>query len=78
VAKAYHELEREGIVTKRHGSGTYVSDNGSPLARRERMKILTQRIDALLAESRHLDVSIEEIIALVQDRGRNLQSKEEK
>jgi hypothetical protein len=42
------------------------------------MKILNQRIDALLAESRHLDVSIEEIIALVQDRGRNLQSKEEK
>jgi GntR family transcriptional regulator len=78
VAKAYHELEREGIVTKRHGSGTYVSDNGSPLARRERMKILNQRIDALLAESRHLDVSIEEVIAMVQDRGRNLQSKEEK
>ena len=34
VAKAYHELEREGVVTKRHGAGTYVSDNGSPLARR--------------------------------------------
>jgi GntR family transcriptional regulator len=78
VARAYHELEREGIVTKRHGAGTYVSDNGSPLARRERMKILTQRIDALMAESRHLDVSVEEVIDLIRDRHRNLQSKEER
>src|SRR6185436_19370737 len=60
VAKAYHELEREGVVTKKHGSGTYISDNGSPLARRERVKILTQRIDALLAEARHMDVPLKE------------------
>src|ERR1041384_3173888 len=46
VARAYLELERAGIVTKRQGSGTYVSDAGSPLARRERLKILTQRADA--------------------------------
>lgn len=78
VAKAYHELEREGIVTKRHGAGTYVSDNGSPLARRERMKILTQRVDALLAEARHMDITVEEVIDLIRDRHRNLQAKEEK
>ena len=78
VAKAYHELEREGLVTKRHGSGTYISDNGSPLARRERMKILSQRIDALLAEARHLDVPLKEVIDLVRDRHDNLQPKEGK
>jgi GntR family transcriptional regulator len=68
VAKAYHELEREGVVTKKHGSGTYISDNGSPLARRERVKILTQRIDALLAEARHMDVPLKEIIGLIHER----------
>jgi GntR family transcriptional regulator len=78
VAKAYHELEREGVVTKRHGSGTYISDNGSPLARRERVKILTRRVDALLAEARHMDVPLEEIIDLVRDRHDNLQPKEGK
>ena len=78
VAKAYHELEREGVVTKRHGSGTFISDNGSPLARRERTKILTQRIDALLAEARHMDVPLKEIIDLVRDRHDNLQPKEGK
>ena len=78
VAKAYHELEREGVVTKRHGSGTYISDNGSPLARRERVKIITQRVDALLAEARHMDVPLKEIIDLVRDRHDNLQPKEGK
>ena len=78
VAKAYHELEREGVVTKRHGSGTYISDNGSPLARRERVKIITQRVDALLAEARHMDVPLKEIIDLIRDRHDNLQPKEGK
>ena len=66
------------MVTKRHGSGTYISDNGSPLARRERVKIITQRVDALLAEARHMDVPLKEIIELVRDRHDNLQPKEGK
>ena len=68
VARAYRELESAGIVEKRRTAGTYVSDQGSPLARRERVKILTERIDALLAEAQHMDVALEEIIKLVQQR----------
>jgi len=78
VAKAYHELERAGVVTKKHGSGTYISDNGSPLAKRERTRILTQRIDALLAEARHMNVPLTELIDLVHQRHDHLQPKEEK
>src|SRR6266576_6370902 len=62
VARAYLELERAGVVTKRHGSGTFVSEAGSPLARRERLKILTHRADALLAEALHLDVGLDEVM----------------
>src|SRR5437660_12095351 len=61
VARAYRELELAGVVTKRRTAGTYVSDAGSPLARRERMRILTERVDALLAEARQMNFSIEEI-----------------
>ena len=68
VARAYLELEREGVVAKRHGSGTYVSDAGSPLARRERMKILTDRTDALLAEARNMNIPLNEILKLLRDR----------
>src|SRR5678810_1343593 len=55
VARAYLELERAGVVTKRHGSGTYVSESPSPLSRREKFKVLAQRADALLVEAGHLD-----------------------
>ena len=46
VARAYRELESAGVVEKRRTAGTYVSDAGSPLARRERLKIITERVDA--------------------------------
>jgi GntR family transcriptional regulator len=68
VARAYLELEREGVVSKRHGSGTYISDTGSPLARRERMKILTDRTDALLAEARNMNIPLNEILKLLRER----------
>lgn len=68
VARAYRDLEAAGIVEKRRTAGTYVSDQGSPLARRERVKILTERIDALLAEARHMDVSIEDVFKFIQQR----------
>jgi GntR family transcriptional regulator len=68
VARAYLELEREGVVQKRHGSGTYISGNGSPLARKERLKIVSERIDALLAEASHLQVEPAELICLIKER----------
>src|SRR3954463_6101523 len=68
VARAYRELEAAGIGEKRRTAGTYVSDQGSPLARRERLKILTERVDALLAEARQMDVSFEELIKLAERR----------
>jgi len=68
VARAYRELEMAGIVEKRRTAGTYVSDQGSPLARRERMKILAQRIDALLAEARQMDVGQDELTKLIEQR----------
>ena len=68
VARAYRELETAGIVEKRRTAGTYVSDQGSPLARRERVRILTDRIDALLAEARQMDVHLEDVVKLIQQR----------
>ena len=74
VARAYRELEAAGVVEKRRTAGTYVSDQGSPLARRERIKILTERIDALLAEARQMGVAYEDLTKLIQQRGAALQT----
>ncbi len=72
VARAYLELEREGVVVKRHGSGTYISDSGSPLARRERLKILAERADALLAEAKHMGVGTDDLLKLIKERDQTM------
>ena len=70
VARAYRELETAGILTKRRGAGTYVSDKGSPLARGERARILEGRVDALLVEAQQLDFDLDELTQLIKKRAK--------
>src|SRR5438309_763597 len=72
VAHAYRELELAGLVTKRRTAGTYVSGGGSPLARREKLRILTERVDALLAEARQMNIDTDVIIDLLRQRDRTM------
>lgn len=78
IARAYRELELAGIVEKRRTAGTFVSDQGSPLARRERMKILTERIDQLLAEALQMDVTLDDVIKLLNQRNTVLSASRSK
>jgi GntR family transcriptional regulator len=68
VARAYRELELAGIVLKRRTTGTYVSDAGSRLGRRDRVKIVSRRIDALLAEARQMGITQDELVELIRQR----------
>lgn len=69
IVKAYGELEISGVIHKRQGSGTFVSDGRSPqLGLRERRRIIEQRIDALLAEAHQLNFAADDILKMVRDR----------
>ncbi|MGV3723791.1 MAG: GntR family transcriptional regulator [Actinomycetota bacterium] len=68
VARAYRELEVAGVVTKRRTTGTYVSAGGPTLLHAERIRILSERIDVLLAEARQLGVETDELVELVRRR----------
>jgi GntR family transcriptional regulator len=70
VARAYRELEAAGVVEKRRTAGTFVSGGPSPLSRRERLKIVTARVDALLAEARQLGIGVDEVVELIGRRDR--------
>ena len=72
VARAYRELEVAGLLTKRQGAGTYVSDGGSPLARKERLRIVRERVDGLVAEAQQLDIGVEEVVKLIRRRHEEL------
>ena len=68
VARAYLELERAGIVTKRHGTGTYIAEAVRLMAQRDRVKALRPRVDALVTEARHLGVELGDVIKLLRER----------
>src|SRR5882757_6577299 len=74
VARAYRELETAGIVLKRRTTGTYISGGGSRLARRDRIKIVTRRIDALLAEARQMGITLDELGQLMRQRDTVMQT----
>ena len=44
------------------------------MGRRDRLKVVTQRIDALVAEARQMDISLDEVIELIRQRDQLLQS----
>lgn len=60
--RAGHAAQRQGV---------YVSEAGSPLARGEQTKILTERVDALLVE-RQMNVDLESTVELLHKRSRRL------
>ncbi|MEN9557281.1 MAG: hypothetical protein RLZZ232_3567 [Planctomycetota bacterium] len=78
VARAYKELEQAGIVEKRRTVGTYITARRSPLARRERRRILVERIDQLLAEARQLDFDLRDVIRLLNVRHKVLRKPNRK
>ena len=68
VARAYRDLEREGVIVCKRGAGTFVAEGASPLSSDEKERILRDRADALLSEAYQLDVSFEELLELLSRR----------
>ncbi len=68
IVKAYDELEISGVVHKRRGAGTFVSEGRQKLPVGERRRIIERRIDALLAEAHQLNFAAEDILRMVRER----------
>lgn len=71
IARAYRELEVEGVVEKRRTAGTFIADSGSPIARKERLKVLKQRIDQVLVEAIQMGFGLDEVLKLIQQSDLN-------
>ena len=66
IARAYRELETLGVVEKRRTAGTYVADSGSPLALRERRRLLKERIEQLLVEAFQMGFDLDEVLKMIR------------
>ena len=68
VAKAYTELERQGVVETQAGKGCFVSGNLTPYSKKMREKMLLDAIDAAIVEAHHLQFSDEIFLKNIQKR----------
>jgi GntR family transcriptional regulator len=67
VAKVYSQLEYEGLVVSRPGSGVFVT-GGNPMTRKKRLRILSDYTDDYLSKAVELGFSPDEIQGMLKLR----------
>ena len=75
IAKAYTELENQGVIETLPGKGCFLKANNSPLKKEVRRKLLTEEIDQAIVQAHHLQVPRGEFIELVRKRLDALEEK---
>jgi GntR family transcriptional regulator len=68
IAKAYTELESQGIIETIPGKGCFIKPNNTPLKKDVRRKLLTQEVDQVVVQAHHLQVPPPEVVELVRER----------
>ncbi|HZR19574.1 MAG TPA: GntR family transcriptional regulator [Verrucomicrobiae bacterium] len=68
IAKAYTELESQGVIETIPGKGCFIKSNNSPLKKEVRRKLLIEEIDQVIVQAHHLQVPAGEFLSLVRDR----------
>lgn len=67
VVKAYTELERAGVIEKRHGKGAFVSARAPALTSAEQEATLRRSAKLLAVEATQMQVSAPKVITVVRE-----------
>ena len=73
VAKAYGQLESEGVIETLAGKGCFLKKSASPFRKDIRLKLLAEEIDQAVTEAHHLQVSKAEFLRLAAERFERLE-----
>ena len=68
VAKAYTELEGQGVIETIAGRGCFLKENHSPFRKDVRLKMVAEEIDAAIVQAHHLRVEERDFLDLVKGR----------
>ncbi|MCZ6620211.1 MAG: GntR family transcriptional regulator [Gammaproteobacteria bacterium] len=74
VSRAYLELEHQGLVHARQGSGVFVTRCGAEQEKVARRKCVLEKIGELLTESRLSQLSTEQLLRLIETEARKTES----
>ncbi len=76
IAKAYAELESQGVIETLPGKGCFLKANHSPFKKDARRKMLIEEIDQAIIAAHHLQVPRGEFVDLVRERFDLLEEKQ--
>ena len=68
IAKAYRELEQQGIIVTEHGRGSFIAAQAAGESAAFRREAFTQAVDTLLEKATQLGVPADEVLRLVRQR----------
>jgi len=68
VAKAYVELEREGVIETQPGKGCFLRNGRSRFHKAARTEMLLPQVDAVVVQAHHLQIPPAEVVELLRDR----------
>lgn len=72
VARAYLELEFQGVLQKRQGQGTYIGPDAAAAARREGARMVAELMERAVAEAATFGVKMGELEALLHQSAKAL------
>ncbi|MDA1369619.1 MAG: GntR family transcriptional regulator [Proteobacteria bacterium] len=75
VSRAYLELEHQGLVQARQGSGFFVTEGGADQEREARRQSVVEKIQELLGEAELSALSTQELIKLVELEAKRMQKE---
>jgi GntR family transcriptional regulator len=62
IAKAYQQLEREGIITTRPGSGTFVANLDSDLSGSVKKRIICDDLERAVVDAFHMQIDSQTLL----------------
>ena len=68
VAKAYAELESQGVIETVAGKGCFVRAANSPYRKEVRVELLTQAVDDAVVQAHHLQIAKAQFLRLAEER----------
>jgi GntR family transcriptional regulator len=68
VAKAYTELEGQGVIETIAGRGCFLKENHTPFRKDVRLKMVAEEVDAAIVQAHHLRVEPKDFLAVVRER----------
>src|SRR5690606_13753199 len=68
VAKAYAELESQGVIETVAGKGCFVRNDATPLRKKACLGLLAEEVDQAVVQAHHLQVTRAEFLKLVEQR----------